>query len=70
MKPSNGILELRFRDGQFIGGRVFYGIKLSMRKELGGKAVEIVEKGKEYDEFVIKDTNVKKSVEKPAYYRA
>ncbi|WP_257788806.1 hypothetical protein [Thermococcus sp. P6] len=41
-----------------------------MRKELGGKAVEIVEKGKEYDEFVIKDTNVKKSVEKPAYYRA
>ncbi|GEM_PF-1465299 len=68
---SNGILEVKFRNGNFIGGRVAYniGIKI-LTKDPQGRTVEVIETGREYEEFVVKDINVKKNVKKPMSYKA
>jgi uncharacterized protein (UPF0335 family) len=58
---SNGILEITFKDGILYGGRVMYELEIRI-KDVNA---EVIEKGQEYDEFVIKDINVKKKVEEP-----
>lgn len=58
---SNGILEIIFKDGILYGGRVMYELEIRI-KDVNA---EVIEKGQEYDEFVIKDINVKKKVEEP-----
>ncbi len=68
---SKGILEVKFRDGQLIGGRIAYNMEIKiLTKDPQGRTVEVIETGREYEEFVVKDINVKKSVRKPVSYRA
>jgi len=63
---SNGILEMVFKNGQLYGGRLMYNVEIRIRtQDLEGKPMEIIEIGEEYDEFLIKDINVKKRVEVP-----
>ena len=61
---SNGIMEIVFKNGQLYGGRLMYNVEIRIRtQDWEGKPMEIIEIGKEYDEFLIKDINVKKRVE-------
>ncbi|WP_223211919.1 hypothetical protein [Thermococcus henrietii] len=71
LNVTNGILELRFRNGTFVGGRMAYRIEMTLRTvQPTGTPVEVHEVGHVYDEFVVKDINVKKPVHVPASYRA
>ncbi len=67
---TNGVLELLFRDGKLIGGRMAYKMSVHIWGEELGKRVDVYEIGETYDEFVVKDINVKKPVHVPASYRA
>ncbi|NJE11838.1 hypothetical protein [Thermococcus sp. LS2] len=63
---SNGIMEVVFKNGQLYGGRLMYNMEIRIKaQDLEGKPMEIIEIGKEYDEFVIKEVNVRKKVEAP-----
>lgn len=63
---SNGIMEIVFKNGQLYGGRLMYNMEIRIKtQDLEGKPREIIEIGKEYDEFVIKEVNVRKKVEAP-----
>jgi len=71
LNVTNGILELRFRNGTFVGGRIAYRIEAIIRStQPTGTSVEVHEEGYVYDEFVITDINVKKPVHVPASYEA
>ncbi|NJE46886.1 hypothetical protein E3E35_05560 [Thermococcus sp. GR7] len=68
---TNGILEVRFRDGVLVGGRIAYQMEIRIwGKDIYGQEFEVYEKGHVYDEFVVRDINVKKPVKKPVSYRA
>lgn len=68
---SNGILEVKFKDGQLISGRIACNMWIRIiTKDPQGEEVEIIETGREYEEFIVKDINVKKNVKKPVSYRA
>ncbi|MBO8173954.1 MAG: hypothetical protein H0Z18_01710 [Thermococcus sp.] len=68
---SNGILEVKFRDGHLIGGRIAYNMRIKiLTKGPQGEIIEVIEAGREYEEFIVKDINVKKNVKKPISYKA
>ncbi|WP_297535309.1 hypothetical protein [Thermococcus sp.] len=67
---TNGILELRFRNGTFVGGRLGYRVEMVVRVSTPSGTAEVHETGYSYDEFVVTDINVKKPVHVPASYRA
>ncbi len=68
LNVSNGILELRFRNGQFVGGRMGYSLEALVRLEGGDRDLYIREGGHVYDEFIVFDINVEKQVEIPQSY--
>jgi len=65
---TKGVLELRFRNGVLVGGRMGYRISVHIRGENLGKRVDVYEIGHVYDEFIIFDINVKKPVKVPQSY--
>jgi len=67
---TNGILELRFRNGTFVGGRLGYKVEMVIRLNTPSGEAEVHETGYSYDEFVIRDINIKKPVPIPGSYRA
>jgi len=71
LNVTNGVLELMFRNGTFVGGRMAYRMEVIIRtKQPTGTPVEIHEVGYVYDKFIITDVNVKKPVKLPTSYRA
>lgn len=67
---TRGILELRFRNGVLIGGRMGYHMTVHTWGEAVGRMVDIYETGNVYDEFVVFDINVRKRVSPPELERA
>jgi len=65
---TNGILELRFRKGVLIGGRMGYRMSVHIWGENLGKSFDVYETGHVYDEFTVFDINVKKQVNVPQSY--
>jgi hypothetical protein len=66
LNVTHGVMELLFRDGRYVGGRIAYRIEMTLRTNSAGTPVEVHESGFLYDEFVIRDINVKKSVPVPS----
>ncbi|WP_297069167.1 hypothetical protein [Thermococcus sp.] len=62
---TNGVLELRFRDGILMGGRMGYHMGIHIWEEHLGKFVSVYEVGHVYDEFIVFDINIKKPVKIP-----
>lgn len=67
---TRGILELRFRNGILIRGRMGYHMTIHTWGEVMGRRLDIYETGNVYDEFVVFDINVKKRVNPPELERA
>lgn len=67
---TNGVLELRFKNGVLIGGRMAYKMSIHIWGEELGERVDVYETGQAYDEFVVTDINVKKPVHVPVSYKA
>ncbi|WP_297421104.1 hypothetical protein [Thermococcus sp.] len=67
---TNGVLELRFRNGVLIGGRMGYHMNVHIQGEYFGEQVNVYEAGNVYDEFVVFDINIKKRVNPPELERA
>ncbi|WP_457741425.1 hypothetical protein [Thermococcus sp.] len=67
---TNGVLELKFRNGTFIGGRVGYRVEMMLWISTPSGKAKVYETGYSYDEFSITDINIKKPVQVPALYRA
>jgi len=68
MNVTNGVLELRFRNGTFVGGRMAYKMNVWMELAQLGGTIKIHEDGYVYDEFVVTDINVRKPVDLPVQY--
>ena len=67
---SRGVLEIRFRNGVLIGGRMGYRMTVHTWGEAVGRMVDIYETGNVYDEFVVFDINVTKRISPPELERA
>jgi len=67
LNVTHGVMELLFRNGRYIGGRMAYRIEIRLTTiEPTGNAVSVYESGYVYDEFVIRDINVKKPIPTPS----